>query len=450
MLVTPSYLRELSRLAVPMALQMLIFTSSTTIDAIMIGQLGDEQLAAVGLADRAMFLLAMVTVGAANASGTLGAQQLGAGNLPAFRRSIASGILVCGVVGLLSALLFFLFPRQIVSLGSSDPAVLEKGAVYLGVAGLSMASAGILLPLEVGLRCVRRAGIATQYSFVEAVINFALNYCLIFGHFGCPAWGVLGAALGTLIARLVHVVLLVGHVWLLERRVAVGFVDLKEASAGPRLRKYLSVANPLIVNHLIWGSGVFAFQILYGKMGTAPLAAMTVIWTFQRIVLVQLASVGHAGAVLVGHALGRRDAEEARRASWQNLSVALITSAVLALALLVFRDAAISAFSGLDEATVRLVYSVYPVFLLEAMIRSMTVSVIVGGLKAGGDVRFALLIDFAGAWMIGIPLAAVGAFVFGLPLVFVYALSILEEASKSVAAIARLRGSAWMHELSEA
>lgn len=449
MRVTSSYLRELSRLALPMGLQMLIFTSSTTVDAIMVGQLGDHELGAVGLADRAMFLFAMITVGAANASGTLGAQQLGSGNLSAFKRSIASGMLVSGCLGLLSALTFLLFSRFIVGLGTSDPTVLELGSNYLRIVGVTMASAGILLPLEVGLRCIKRAGVATQYSFVEAIVNFLLNYCLIFGKWGCPQLGVEGAALGTLIARLVHVILLVAHIWLWEPRLVITRSDIHQAALPARLRSYNAISGPLILNHLIWGAGVFAFQLLYGRMGTSALAAMTVIWTFQRLVLVQLAAVGHAGAVLVGHAIGAGDVHGARRASWQNLTVALCISALISLLLVMFRDEAVGAFRGLDEATVGLIYAAFPVLLIEALFRAITVSVIVGGLKAGGDVRFALYLDLGGAWFIGLPLAAMGAFVFGQPLPVVYALAICEEASKSVIALIRLSGSKWMHRLAD-
>lgn len=450
MRITQPYLRELGHLAVPMGLQMLIFTSATSIDAIMIGQLGDHELGAVGLADRAMFLFAMIVVGASNASGTLGAQQLGAGNIPAFRRSIASGMLVSGCLGLLSAVVFLFFSRPIVALGSSDPQVIGLGSTYLRIVGVTMASAGILLPLETGLRCIKRAGVATQYSLVEAIINFFLNYCLIFGNWGCPKLGVEGAAIGTLVARIVHVSLLVAHVWLWEPRLAITRLDLHEAALPARLRSYGAIAGPLIMNHIIWGAGVFAFQLLYGRMGTSALAAMTVIWTFQRLVIVQLAAVGHAGAVLVGHAIGAGDAEGARSAAWQNLTVALCTSATISLLFAIFRDAAVGTFSGLDATTVALIYATFPIFLVEALFRAITVSVIVGGLKAGGDVRFALYVDLGGAWFVGIPLAATGAFVFGQPLPVVYALAICEEASKSVVALLRLSGPKWMHRLTDA
>ncbi|HXS17584.1 MAG TPA: MATE family efflux transporter, partial [Polyangiaceae bacterium] len=419
-------------------------------DAIMVGQLGDRPLGAVGLADRASFLLAMITVGAANAAGTLGAQQLGAGDGAAFRRSIASGVLMCGVLGVLSAAFFFFCSPWVVGLGSRDEELVRLGASFLSIVGISQASAGILLPLEVGLRCIQRAGVATLYSAVEAVLNFLLNYALIFGNWGCPELGVVGAAWGTLTARAVHVVLLVVHVFLWERRVAITLSDLRAAWQWPRLRAFLDIALPLVANHIIWGAGVFAFQLLYGHMGTAPLAAMTVIWTMQRLVLVQLASIGHAGAVLVGHAIGRGEPAVAKRLAWQNVSVAVATSALLAFLLFLFRDVAISAFSGLDRATVALILGVFPVFLVEAMFRALTVSSIVGGLKAGGDVRSALWIDLAGAWFVGIPLAAAGAFLFGLPLPVVYGLAICEEGSKAVVALWRLSGTRWIRQLAYA
>lgn len=447
MYVTASYLRSLSRLAVPMAIQMLIFTSSTAIDAIMIGQLGDAELASVGLADRAAFLAAMITVGAANASGTLGAQQLGAKNEAAFRRSVASGVLVCGVVGVLTAFLFWFFSAPIVSLGTSDPLVVAHGSSYLRIVGLSMASAGILLPLEVGLRCIHRAGVATQYAALEAVLNIGLNYCLIFGNWGFPRMGVEGAALGTLIARVIHVLALLMHVFTSIPTLRMRASDLIDATSLANLKAYGRIASPLIVNHMLWGAGVFAFQLLYGRMGTRELAAMTVLWTFQRFVIVQLAALGHAGAILVGHSIGAGDPVLARRLSWQNLSVSLVTALTLGLLLLVFRADAIRSFSGLDEATHALVLGLMPIFLLEVTVRAVTISVIVGALKAGGDVRYALWIDFLGAWIVGIPLAALGAFAFGWPLAAVYALALSEDITKSILVVIRLRGKAWMHDL---
>jgi putative MATE family efflux protein len=442
-------LRDLARIAVPQALQMLLFTSMVLVDAVMLGQLGEHEVGAAGLADRAMFVVLLIVFGAGNAGGVLAAQYWGAGDGAGLRRVTALATLMTTGIGLLATGFFACASHWVIALGSNDPQVVRLGGDYLAIVGLSMVGGGILVPLDAALRTVDRAGIPTRYGLVETALNVGLNYGLIFGNFGLPAMGMEGAAWGSLIARGTRVVLLVAHVRWFEPEVAYGLAELRACLAKDQLRRYLTLAIPLVVNLFVFASGVFVLQLIYGRMGVAELAVTTVLGTFQRFVIAISTAVAGASAILVGRSIGANQPEAAIATAFHSARVALGVGLLVALALVVTQNGLLGLFSGIDSKTMALTRTVFPLMVLDVVVRSVNIVIIVGGLKAGGDVRFCLGLDFFCAWVLAIPLAALGAFEWQLGLLTVYALAMTEEAVKLGLGLRRLRRRRWMKKLIE-
>jgi putative MATE family efflux protein len=442
-----SMLRDLARIAVPQALQMLLFTSATLIDAVMLGQLGEREVGAAGLCDRAMFVLLLVVFGAGNAGGVLAAQYWGAGDGAGLRRVTALTSLMTTLVGALAASFFLSSSHWVVSLGSRDAEVVELGSRFLAIVGLSMVGSGILIPLDVALRTIDRAGIPTRYGVIETLLNIGLNYCLIFGNFGFPALGMEGAAWGTLIARSTRVVLLLAHVHLFEPAVAFGFADLRRGLEREEFRRYFALALPLVLNLVVFATGVFTLQLIYGRLGVPELAVTSVLATFQRFVIAISTAIAGATGILVGRAIGADRPEDAATIAFHSIRVSLGFGLIVALGLFAARDPVLSLFGGMNAATLVLAHTVYPLMVFDVIVRSVNVVTIVGGLKAGGDVRFCLALDFFCAWVIAIPLTALGAFEWHLGLFVVYALAMSEESVKLGIALRRLMQRTWMKKL---
>ncbi len=441
------FLRQLGRIAVPLAVQMTLFTSVAMIDVVMLGQLGDHDVGASGLAERAVFLFLLILFGAGNAGGVLAAQYWGANDGRGLRRVTALATLVTSGIGLLGTLVFSLCSHWVIALGTNDAQVIDHGARYLSIVGLTMFGAGIIVPLEAALRTVDRASVPTRYGVIEAALNFGLNYALIFGNFGMPAMGIEGAAWGTFVARTVRLLLMVLHVRLFEPQVAYTFADLVDSLNWEELRRFWRLATPLIVNHFIWAGGVFTLHLIYGRLGVAELAVATVLSNLQRVVLTLAIATAVASGILVGRAIGASQPSEAMAMAARSARTGAALGLGLALLLGLTQDLALGLFGALDTTTQQLAHSAVWLLMFDIVLRSINVMVIVGALKAGGDVRFCLGMDFTAAWMIGIPLAALGAFEWHVGFLAVYALSMTEETSKFLLSSWRLRRGSWMKKL---
>ena len=440
-------LKNLAAIAVPQAVQLLLFTSVVLVDAVMLGQLGEHQVGAAGLCDRAMFLVLLVMFGAGNAGGVLAAQYWGARDGAGLRRVIALATLMTTGLGAAAACFLANASHWVMALGTTDATVIQLGGEYLAIVGFSLLAGGVLVPLDAALRTVDRAGVPTRYAIVETALNVGLNYALIFGNFGLPALGMEGAAWGTLIARTARLILLVLHVRLFEPEVCYGLADLRLALDKLELRRYFALAVPLVLNLLVFGAGVFALQLIYGRIGVDALAATTVLATFQRFVIAISTAVAGATAILVGRAIGANEPKAALDIAFHSMRVALGVGLVLAMLLGLIQDGLLGLFRGMDTHTLMLTRQIYPLLLLDVTVRSVNIVVVVGGLKAGGDMRFCLGLDFFCAWALAIPLAALGAFHWELGLVSVYALALSEETVKLGLGLRRLTRGTWMKKL---
>jgi Na+-driven multidrug efflux pump len=190
-------------------------------------------------------------------------------------------------------------------------------------------------------------------------------------------------------------------------------------------------------------------MLIYGRMGVGALAAMTVIFSVQRLLIGLFAALGIASSIVVGHELGARRPEGAWRSAWSSLVVSVGVAALGSAALLVFRDPILSVFPAIEGSTLALTHSVYWILPVDLLLRASNIILILGALRAGGDVRFCLTVDGVCAWLVGLPLAYAAANFWGLPLAWVFAFALLEEGTKLVACLHRVFRRLWLKRLIE-
>ncbi len=440
-------LKKLLRIAVPLALQFLLFNSMTLIDVAMLSRTGEIEVAASGLAEKSVFVLLMLLINLAGAAGVLCAQHWGAGSRRDFRAVLALSVLLCGGIGVVCAVSTSLLAEWMMGLGSTDPATIQAGSTYIGWIAWSFIPASLVIPLESGLRTVERAKIPTIYGALEVGLNIALNYCLILGNFGFPEMGIEGAAIGSLVARTVRGVALVGHVYLYEPEVALGRADFEHALSRRRFVRFGRVAGPMLVNGLLWSGGFSAAYFIYGRLGVSEVALMTVTWGVLRFAVSLFAALGIASGIAVGHELGANRPERAWLTAWLGVAVAGASALLIASGLVLFRAPLLGQFPALGEQAWKLSEAVFWLVPLELTFRAVNVTLIMGALRAGGDVTFILVLDAVCAWGIGLPLAYLAAFHFHLPLPAVYAFALLEEGSKTVLVLRRVLKKGWLTNL---
>ena len=437
---------QLLSLALPVALQMLMQSALGMVDVMMVAPLGATALAAVGLAAKLHFLTLVLQSGIATGCSVLVAQYLGAKDL-ANSRSILAAALWAGLGFSLPFFLACAFgARQWMPLINPDAQVAALAAEFMIITAPALLFTQLIVIYEGALRAQGQTGLPMLAAMVSILTNCALNYGLIFGHWGLPELGVLGAAWGTLLARLLQLVIVVGWVYLRPSGFNLGFAQLIEACQPARLRRFLAFSAPLMANYALWGIGNTCYHALTGFAGTEALAAMAVMVPIESGLFALFVGLASASAVLVGRCLGADQFEQAwyLHRYFDKLTLALLL--LLCSALWLAHEPLLNLFAPSPEVALVLKHTL-ALFCLLVWIKVLNMVRIIGVLRAGGDNPFCLITDTIVMWGIGLPVFALCVFIWPQSFITLYCLMFLEDALKFVPVWRRIYKRRWLANL---
>lgn len=442
-----SFLRTVIGLAVPVGLQSMLQSSFAMIDQLMAGQLGSTAVAAIEVASRPAFICSVVVGAVAAIAGIMISQYLGMKDEEMADWSLSVNLAVVAVLSGLFMAVCLLFPEQIVRIFvKDDPAVLAPGRDYLIRAAWTYLPMGAASILSVMIRCMGRAVWPLAAGFVSAAVNTGLNYVLIFGRFGFPAMGISGAAVASVISQTVNFLLILVMFYRVRVRKRGGFhVSFSQGAAG--WRQFFFMLLPVLVNEFFWSIGQNVNTYIYGHIGTAELAAMSMTGPVQGLFIGALSGVSQAAGILIGKRLGAKEYEEAYRESKKLMGYGLVGSMVLSVVLICLRGPYVMLYKV--EPEVRAAASL--LLLVFAVLAPIKVAnMILGGgiVRSGGKTGYILAIEMCGTWLVGAPLGLITAFVFHLPVHWVYFILSQEELFRLLLIGAVFRSRKWMTSLS--
>lgn len=441
------YYQRVYKLAVPVALQNFIMSSLNMVGVIMIGQLGDTAVAAVGLANQIFFLLQLLLFGIASGSAIFTAQLWGKQDVPNIRKVLGLAL----SLGMLGSLVFFLIaelaPEAALGVYSKDPAVIELGSSYLQIFGWSFIFFAISLSYAVVLRSTGDVTTPLVVSFTALSFNAALSYVLIFGKLGFPALGVEGAAIAGLCARVLECFMLLGITYRKKSPAAATLGELFRFDLG-FTKKVLRPVAPVVLNEMLWSLGITAYFVVYARMGTEAIAAMNIAATVDSLSLVIFIGMAHATAVLVGNLIGAGQEDEAFRYAFRSLGLAVAGAFLVGGLIIAFAGNFLDLYK-VSPQVVENTQKVLVVIGLFLPLRMFNLILYIGSFRSGGDTHFALVMDGVVIWVVGVPMAYAGAFVFDLPVYLVYAMVMSEEFMKGSIGLWRFLTRRWIHNLAE-
>lgn len=439
------FLRALARLWFPIALQQLIFSLLGFATVTMVGQLGETAVAAVGLANQILFLLQLLLFGVGSGSAIFVAQFWGKRDIKNIRRVLGIGL------GLsLAGAGFFTFvalvtPEIALSLYSNDRAVVALGSAYLRIAGWSYIPLAITTTFAMALRSTGNVRLPVSISITALTLGAALSYTLIFGAFGLPALGVLGSAISITLARVLECATLLTLVYVRGETVAARLREMWTRDKA-FLAHVLKSVIPVTLNEIVWSLGISTYNAIYGRIGTEALAAVNIASAIETVAYVPFVGLAAGGAVLIGNAIGADKEAEALRYAKRLLQIALMFAVSIGIAILVSADVLLGLYN-VDAITRGYARQVLTVMACGLWLKASNTMYIVSILRAGGDVRVSALIDVIPLWFIGIPSTAIAAFVFGLPVPWVYLLTFTDEIAKVILATRRVFAQRWIKNL---
>ena len=436
-----SFFASVCSLAVPVALQSMLQASFSIVDQIMIGQLGSVSVAGVGLAGKFASIYSVIVSAVGVVAGIMISQYLGQKNQREVRRSFFVNLLIVLGLACVFTLLCGGFPSQIMGLYTTDVPMGQAAAAYLRIITATFVPIAGATMLSTLLRCLEKAQLPLYASIASAVLNTVLNYVLIFGRLGLPAMGASGAAIATVISTWVNFLLMLA---MLGRN---GSVLKARGRAGKfNLRQYLAMLLPILVCEFLWSLGENIYAAIYGHMGTEASAAMMLINPIQSLVIGALCGLSQAASVIIGKKLGSKEYDEAYRDSWRLIRYGFIGSVILS-ALVVATSPMYVEIYQVDAAVKLLTRQILLAYALVAPFKVLNMIAGGGVIRSGGKTNYVMFIDMIGTWVFGVPLGLLSAFVWKLPIPYVYFLLSLEECVRFAITVVILRSKRWMQSL---
>lgn len=443
----PDFTRTTIRLALPIAIQSMVMALMHILDNVMIGMLGEVELAGVTQANKITFLLQIIMFGLVSGCSIFSSQYWGKRDIKGIRQMMVLSLMTAMVIAVIVALASLFMPHQIMALLIKDEAAAAFGASYLRIMAIVYLMDALILVEEAVLKSTERVNLPTISGIVAIVTNTLFNYLLIFGKLGFPRLGVRGGAIATCIGVFLQLMIILVVSYKKKYPNALGIRELRLPSREIVVKYYKTVA-PVVLNETLWSLGVVMYSAAYGRMGASAVAAMSIFSNIEQIGFVFIRGVTTACTIMVGKAIGAGLPDDAKLYAKRFLWFNIMIGAFMGLVNLAVSGPIISLFNVSPEtaAATRNIIMIYAMF---TWLTGGNNTQIVGIMRAGGDVVFSGVLDVIFLWLVSVPLVFLTGPYLGWPVQYVYMMQLADSLLKFIVGFFRVRSGKWLHNLVE-
>jgi len=432
-------------IGLPVSIQNLINTTVNMVDTFMIGSLGDDYVSAVGLASKVFFVMNLLIFGIVSGCSVLLSQYYGKRDDANLNKTF--GFMT--ILALIGSLIFFILaisiPNSLMRIFTESTNLIDIGAPYLRIVSISYLFTAFSMASSAMLRSINKTRAPMIFTIISVLVNVLFNYLLIFGQLGFPALKANGAAIGTIIARVIEFTLILLYLIFAKRDVKLSFKQMIDFDK-ENIKKIFKFALPVIINELGWGLGTTMYSVIYGHMSDDVVAAMTIATALQDMVYALLFGVSTACSVIVGNQLGANELDEAQKTAKKLLISGIFLSAILGGVLITLINPYIMLYKA-NEVVVDDIRRVCIAYAVLMPIKTFNLIMIVGILRSGGDTLFCMIMELSCLWGVGLTLGFLGAFVFKLDVLYVFLLFETEQVMKVIIGLFRYRQKKWVRNI---
>ena len=448
-----AFYRDVVLLALPILLQNLCTTLLGLVDTFMVGSLGEAPLAAVAQANLPVFVIQLVIFGLQSGSSVLISQFWGKGDTDTINRVIGLGCYVAGAIAALFAAVMCFFPTQLMGLLTDNTDLIPLAASYARIVGPSYLFNSITGVYVGAHRSMENPKLGMIVFAISMSTNTFLNWVFIFGNLGAPALGVEGAAIATLLSRVLEFIITMTYACT-NRRFRLKPAVLFRPSR-PLLAKFFRYSGPVVLNETLWGLGTSMHKVVMGHMehSTEILAARALTGNLEDLCTVAIFAVGGTTAIIIGREIGagRREHIYEVGATLNTLAMAcgLVIGALLVICTHTFFPLWVYPFFHLSPMAGEIATMMLTMIGVCLPLRAFNSVNTVGVLRGGGDVRAASLIDVCPLWLVALPLSALFGLVLKWGIFWVYIGVIMEQITKFLIGVPRFRSRAWINDVTQ-
>lgn len=436
--------KSLVALVVPIAIQNLLAGLVNSMDILMLGYVGQDELAAVSLANQYMFILWGFFFGINSATTLMNAQYWGKGDKRAIQAIFGISFKLSVAVTAIVAIGCIFMPDMLMALYTNDAILQEIGVSYLRTIGISYILMSFSQSYQCTLRSVEQAKKSTIISTITLLINVCLNAVFIFGLFGMPKLGVIGVAFATIIARCIEFVICLIDYF----RGSMFKPDIKLFLGTHKVLRndFVKYAGPALVNDLSWTLAFSTYSIILGHLNNDMVAASSVATTLRDLFTTICFGISAGGTVIIGKEMGTNRLDKAKKDAGILCYITFLATTVIAVVLVITRHPMMSLFTLTDTA-----YNYLDIMMLISSYyiigQAMNTLMIAGLFRAGGNTKFGMICDTITMWGVSVPIGFVSAFVLKLPPMWVYFLLCMDEFWKIPVVYKYYKSDKWLNNI---
>ena len=405
--------RKLVKIATPIAIQGIVSATLSMVDNIMVGFLGETELAAVGVGSQLFMVHYLVLFGILSGSATFMAQFYGTKDMANIRKVIGFDFTLLAVLGAVCFILVNSFTDGILSVYTEDPAVKALAAQYVSINSLAFLLLAVSAPLEMAFKATQQVKIPMTISTVIFFTNITINYVLIFGKLGFPELGVAGAAIGTLSSRIIEV-LMNSYFAFRSKNEFFGRVRSYFGWDRELIKRIIKNATPTTINEFFWSFGQTMYVAAFSRISTTAYAAYQAANSIFNIFNFAAFSIGDAALILIGEKLGEGDMEYTWKLSKHLIKASVLAGIVIGAITILLSGSLSGVFNLTDDGKMytRYILIVFGATMAADLFNGLQIA---GILRAGGDTKFAMISESLCIWFIAVPLAFIASLVWHLP-----------------------------------
>lgn len=440
------FYKTLITLCIPIIIQNLLSNLINMVDTIMVGGLGEISVASIGIANQYFFLYNMALSGIIGGASLFIAQFYGKNDKLNIRKITGLSVISALMIGITFMIVALFSPKFIIYFFSKDLDVIKVATNYFSIIGFCYPIIATSNVFSMGSRSIRNPKLGMICSTISLFINIILNYVFIFGKLGMPALGASGAAIATVIARIIELILLVSYIYFIKDDYELRFTlkDIKLINKD-LLKAYISKTTPTFLNDTLWAFGTVLYAVAYSKAGTSAIAASQIASSTGNFFIVTAVCVAIGSSIMIGNELGADNIKKAIHYSKKFAILVTLVGAIFGLLLIISIPGLIKLFSVSDQ----LMPDIKKIFVIMGILmalKTFNTFIIIGVLRSGGDTKYALFLEMGCMWIVSLPLTFFAAYK-GLPIYILVGLTYTEEVVKFIFGVPRAISKKWAQNL---
>lgn len=442
-----SFLKNMIKLALPIALQQLLVSCAQLVDTAMVTTLGNVTVSAVGVSSRWIFLMNLFYFGISSGSAALISQYWGAKEKDNIRRSFGVAMVFGISIGVMFCILMLTIPEYMVRVFTSETEVITEAAKYLRiVAFMGIFNSFNQIACSV-LRATEKVNPPLFSSIAAVIVNASLNYILIFGKLGFPKMGIRGAATASLVSTIVQTVILV---FVLRSGNQVFNTNPKNYFALSKafVRKFAVVCLPVVFNEVFWAMGTNIYSMVFARQGYEAYAGYTIFSSIEQVAFVFFVGICHACSIMTGKTIGEGKESEAYKLAKKFLIMTPVIGVITGSILILARNPLLNLLQIETQGAFQIASTLVLIYCLWLPIRNIPYTLIVGTFRAGGDTKVGIIYDCVSLYCFSIPAVVILGLVVKVEFpILIIAMYLCEDIPKTAMSIYRFASKKWIKNL---